>query len=220
VAKLLAAARAIADGGSATSPEPAPIPAEEPDDRGGLTWARWNAARKPKSHEERQRELEANNEFHWRRVQAGAQPSRARFIDVGPEPGTHKVRTRHRDGEWSAPEAVTDQMIEAERQHSPSWAETERRARAALRGLRRAEQLLRGLRVVPPPRPQGWNEHRPGHRPATGSRGPPSGDDGDLDEPPPRRSGLRHIFEALRVLGYLDDEPLAAGRARLGGDAA
>jgi hypothetical protein len=193
-----------------------PIPAEEPEDRAGPAWAKWNAP--PKSAEERQRELEANNEFHWRRVQTGAQPSRTRFIDAGPEPGTHTVQTRHGVGEWSKPEVIDTRMIEAEHQRNPPSPETLRFARAALAALhrdwrrdQRARMRSACTALLRPRGRRGRSEPRPGYRRPTTSRGPP--DDGDGDDPDgnsdalapgvarafprPRAGTLRHVPVAL-----------------------
>jgi hypothetical protein len=131
------------------------------------------------SDEDYERDVEASKEFHRRRLETSpVQPKRRLDYDADTGVYTHQVWS----GEgWSEPEALDDQMIEAERHHSPSWHETERRAIAALTGLRRAERLLRHMRVVPSARPNGRYEHRPGCRRATASRGPP--DDGDGGDP-------------------------------------
>jgi hypothetical protein len=51
--------------------KPRPVPAEEPEDRGGLDWARWNAARNPLSREDFEREVAAVKADHWRRLSTG-----------------------------------------------------------------------------------------------------------------------------------------------------
>ncbi len=137
----------------------------------------------------------------WNGLKSGEiQARRSRGIGYVSGVGfTHQVQ-RH-GGPWSELEVIRPEVIEAERQRNPRWHATERRARAALRGLRRAERLLRGLRVVPSPRARGRNEHRPGHRRATASRGPPN--DGD-DDPEPAlggplarcRRGREYTFQA------------------------
>ena len=146
-------------------------------------------------------------EFHWHRIQAGAQASTTRFTDFDEEAGAYTSRIRRRGGEWSPPEVVDEELIEAEARRSPSWFESKARATAVLAGLRRAERqavrrarphVVRASRTVPavrPSRPQGRSERRPGHRRATTSRGPPADDDAHADPEPdlavrlPRRRG-------------------------------
>jgi hypothetical protein len=130
---------------------------EEPEDRGGLAWAKWNAP--PKSPEERQRDLEESREFHRRRMQAGARASRTRIIDVGPEPGSHTVQTRHRDGELSAVEVVDEETIATASRRTPRWPEMESYVRAILTSLRRTWRQAH-LRVVP----GGPQKRKRGHR--------------------------------------------------------
>jgi hypothetical protein len=48
-----------------------PVPAVEPEDRGGLDWALWNAARSPQSREDFEREVAAVKADHWRRLSTG-----------------------------------------------------------------------------------------------------------------------------------------------------
>jgi hypothetical protein len=106
---------------------------------------------------------------------------------------------------------VTEGTIAARAQHSRTWPENQARARAALASLRRAERhvvrrarprVVRAPRTVArPPRSRGRNERRPGHRPTIPSRGPPGGDDDDLDGEPPRRVGLRRVAPALGGAG-------------------
>lgn len=150
---------------------------------------RWGQERKRR---QRRRDRE-RWEFHWHRIQAGAQASMTRFIGFDEEAGADTHQIRRRGGEWSAPEVIDEELIEAQARHSPGWFESKARATAALASLRRAERqvvrrarphVVRAPRTVPPVRPsraRGRNEHRPGHRRATASRGPP--DDGDGDDP-------------------------------------
>ncbi len=112
-------------------------------------------------------------------------------------------------GEWSPPQVIDEELIEAQARRSPSWFESKARATAVLAGLRRSERqavrrarphVVRASRTVPavrPSRPQGRSERRPGHRRATTSRGPPADDDAHADPEPdravrlPRRRGYR-----------------------------
>jgi hypothetical protein len=67
------------------------------------------------------------------------------------------VQTRRRGGEWSEPEVIQPEVIEAERRRNPPSPETERLVRAALAGLRRARLLAV---------PGGPKKRKRGHRAA------------------------------------------------------
>jgi hypothetical protein len=137
------------------------------------------------SSEDYQRAVDAFKRRQYHDLRSGrVQPSTVRSIGVDRETGAWTHHVRRHGGEWSAPEVVTDQMIQA----NPPSPETERLARAALTALHRAwrqDQRAR-MRVVGTAlslsrsrRPGGRSEHRPGHRATPTSRGPP--DDGDCD---------------------------------------
>jgi hypothetical protein len=163
------------------------------------------------SPEDFQRAVQAYKRRQRQDLNSGrVRASTVRSIGLNPETGNHTCQVQRHGGPWSEPEVIQPEVIEAERRRNPRWRETERRAAAALRDLRRAERLLRGVRVVPSARLRGRYEHRPGHRRTTASRGPP--DDGDGDEPDgdgdvpapgvarafsrPRGGTLRHVSVA------------------------
>jgi hypothetical protein len=170
--------------GESTEPGPAQVPAEEPEDRGGLDWLKWNAAQNPQSPEESAAEVAAYKRAQFEELTTGkVQAATTRRIDCNPRTGVYTSQTRRRGGEWS-----------------------KRRVVAVGRPVPQTVPAVR------PTRPQGRNEHRPGHRRTAAV--PRAGPDGDLDdEPPPaRRSGLRNNSLVLRDAGYL----VASPDARLG----
>lgn len=81
------------------------VPAEEPADRGGLDWARWNAARNPRSSEDFEREAAAVKADHWRR------------LSTGPDRRVIAVR---RSVPWTGPPALRPLRADRTRRESPA----------------------------------------------------------------------------------------------------
>jgi hypothetical protein len=80
-----------------------------------------------------------------------------RIVGFDKETRGFAVQTRRRGGEWSEPEVIQPEVIEAEGRRNPRFHETERLVRAALTGLRQAR-----LRAVP----GGPKKRKSGHRAA------------------------------------------------------
>jgi hypothetical protein len=146
----------------------------------------------------------------WEDLSSGRRQASSvrRTDDLDKETGAHTVRTRRRGGAWSAPEATPPEAIELERRHSPTWAETERLARAALQGLHRAWRQARlhvfrtslSLSRSRGPRRRA-RSRRVARRPSCRSRAPSDADDGDSDGDPPRalRDAARPAVPAVRA---------------------
>ena len=162
-------------------PEPAPVPAEEPEDRGSLAWLKWHTAQNPQPPEEYAAEVAAHNRAQFAELTSGkVQPSSVRRIDYDPGSGVYTSRTRRRGGPWSGLRVIAVGRPEP------------RTAVAVLRPLR----ADRARRETPA---------------RTASRGGDSGDssdssdesDGDSDPPGvarafalPRGGALRHVSVA------------------------
>jgi hypothetical protein len=224
--RLLVAAVTKAPGAAINRGEPSQSAAvDEPEFDLG-TWQGQIAAKRAgalpdrfyqQSSEDLERGLRERREQQWK--DRGRFRSRARRCHYVPRVGLAH-QTRRGDGPWSTRDVVDDQMIEQERQRSPSWPESERLAAAALEGLRRAERHAREAR----PRgvrtslslsrsrgPRGGARSRPGTRRSSCRPRAPSDDPGSEPgpgDPPPLGAQPRQVAVAARC--RVDDEPITA----------
>jgi hypothetical protein len=154
---------------------------------------------------------EAPSERHplWDDLAGGGhQASSVRLIDFDKEAGVYTHQTRRHGGAWSEPEPIR-----------PAAIESERRATAALAGVR-LRVVCTALSLSRSRGPRGGAGSSPGTRRSSCRPRAPSDDSGSErgpGDPPPlgaQRSGLRHV--ALRDAGYCggrrDDEPFSDER--------